>query len=223
MATREEQQLVREQKQEAIMSQREYSNMLLNRYMENLPSNLENKKEKLTQQIADYIANKPDKKHIPAAIIMQMLGRDFSGVTKEPIYSAIELSLVFDYYQDFIAELNMKGIKFPPSKQNFCMFAGITSGTYAAYLTNQDVDKRTVAQRIEDYINEVNWTAAQNDETNAYTVEKRTRLKGIGGGYSEAKEDTNINITSQVKSPSNMQELIDNLKAQGLLIDGKNN
>lgn len=223
MATREEQQLVREQKQEAIMSQREYSNMLLNRYMENLPSNLENKKEKLTQQIADYIANKPDKKHIPAAIIMRMLGRDFSGVTKEPIYSAIELSLVFDYYQDFIAELNMKGIKFPPSKQNFCMFAGITSGTYAAYLTNQDVDKRTVAQKIEDYINEVNWTAAQNDETNAYTVEKRTRLKGIGGGYSEAKEDTNINITSQVKSPSNMQELIDNLKAQGLLIDGKNN
>lgn len=223
MATREEQQLVREQKQEAIMTQREYSNMLLSRYMENLPSNLENKKEKLAAEIENYLANKPEKKHIPAAIIMQMLGRDFSKFTKEPIYSATELAMVFEYYQDFIAELNMKGIKFPPSKQNFCMFAGITSGTYAAYLTNQDVDKRTVAQRIEDYINEVNWTAAQNDEQNAYTVEKRTRLKGIGGGYSEAKEDTNINITSQVKSPSNMQELIDNLKAQGLLIDGKNN
>ena len=223
MATREEQKQVREQKHEAVMTQREYSNMLLNRYMENLPSNLENKKERLTAEIQAYVANRPDKKHIPAAIIMQMLGRDFSRMTKEPIYSAIELSMVFEYYQDFIAELNMSGIKFPPSKQNFCMFAGITSGTYAAYLTHQDVDKRTVTQKIEDYINEVNWTAAQNDEQNAYTVEKRTRLKGIGGGYSEAKEDTNINITSQVKSPSNMQELIDNLKAQGLLIDGKNN
>jgi hypothetical protein len=223
MATREEQKQVREQKQEAVMTQREYSNMLLSRYMENLPSNLENKKERLTAEIQAYVANRPDKKHIPAAIIMQMLGRDFSRMTKEPIYSAIELSMVFEYYQDFIAELNMSGIKFPPSKQNFCMFAGITSGTYAAYLTHQDVDKRTVTQKIEDYINEVNWTAAQNDEQNAYTVEKRTRLKGIGGGYSEAKEDTNINITSQVKSPSNMQELIDNLKAQGLLIDGKNN
>ena len=223
MATREEQKQVREQKHEAVMTQREYSNMLLNRYMENLPSNLENKKERLTAEIQAYVANRPDKKHIPAAIIMQMLGRDFSRMTKEPIYSAIELSMVFEYYQDFIAELYMSGIKFPPSKQNFCMFAGITSGTYAAYLTHQDVDKRTVTQKIEDYINEVNWTAAQNDEQNAYTVEKRTRLKGIGGGYSEAKEDTNINITSQVKSPSNMQELIDNLKAQGLLIDGKNN
>lgn len=223
MATREEQKQVKEQKQEALMTQREYSNMLLSRYMENLPSNLENKKEKLTSKIEEYLMNKPEKKHIPAAIIMQMLSKDFNGITKEPIYSAIELSMVFDYYQDFIAELNMKGIKFPPSKQNFCMFAGITSGTYAAYLTSQDIDKRTVTQRIEDYINEVNWTAAQNEEQNAYTVEKRTRLKGIGGGYSEAKEDTNINITSQVKSASNMQEIIDNLKAQGLLIDGKNN
>jgi hypothetical protein len=221
MATREEQRIVREQKEEAIMTQREYSNMLLKRYMENLPSALENKKEKLTAQIEEYIANKPEKKHIPAAIIMQMLGRDFSRFTKEPIYSATELGMVFEYYQDFIAELNMKGIKFPPSKQNFCMFAGITSGTYASYLTNQDVDKRTVTQRIEDYINEINWTAAQNEEQNTYAVEKRTKLKGIGGGYSEAKEDTNINITSQVKSASNMQELIDNLKAQGLLMDGK--
>lgn len=212
---------INEQKKAAVMTQAEYSNMLLNRYMENLPSNLENKKKKLTEQIMEYMQNKPDKKHIPATIIMQMLGRDFSGVTKEPIYSAIELSMVFDYYQDFITELNMNGIKFPPTKQNFCMFAGITSSTYAAYLTNQDIDKRTVTQRIEDYINEINWTAAQNDEQNAYVVEKRTKLKGIGGGYSEAKEDTNINITSQVKSASNMQELIDNLKAQGLLTENK--
>lgn len=223
MSTREEVKLVREQKQEAIMSQREYSNMLLTRYMENLPSNLENKKERLTAEIQAYVANRPDKKHIPAAIIMQMLGRDFSRMTKEPIYSAIELSMVFEYYQDFIAELNMTGIKFPPSKQNFCVFAGITSATYAAYLTSQDTDKRTVTQKIEDYINEINWTAAQNEETNTYAVEKRTKLKGVGGGYSEAKEDTNINITSQVKSASNMQEIIDNLKAQGLLGESKNN
>lgn len=223
MSTREEVKLVREQKQEAIISQREYSNMLLTRYMENLPSNLENKKERLASEIEVYLQTRPEKKHIPATIIMQMLGKDFTGMTKEPIYSAIELSMVFEYYQDFIAELNMKGIKFPPSKQNFCMFAGITSSTYAAYLTSQDTDKRTVTQKIEDYINEVNWTAAQNEETNAYTVEKRTKLKGIGGGYSEAKEDTNINITSQVKSASNMQEIIDNLKAQGLLGESKNN
>lgn len=221
MATREEQKQVREQKQEAVITQREYSNMLLKRYMDNLPSNLENKKEKLTQEIEEYIKTMPNKKHIPVAIIMQMLGKDFSRITKEPLYSATELSMVFEYYQEFIAELNMKGIKCPPTKQNFCMFAGITSSTYNSYLKNQDIDKRTVTQRIEDYINEVNWTAAQNDEQNTYAVEKRTKLRGLGGGYSEAKEDTNINITSQVKSASNMQDLIDNLKSQGLLSNNK--
>lgn len=221
MATRKEQAENREQRESAIMTQMEYSNMLLKRYMDNLPSNLENRKQKLTADIQNYIANRPEKKHIPTAIIMQMLGKDFTLMTKEPIYSATELSMVFEYYQEFIAEVNMSGIKFPPSRQNFCMFAGITSPTYSSYLSHNDIDKRTVAQRIEDYINEINWTAAQNEETNTYAVEKRTKLKGIGGGYTEAKEDTNINITSQVKSVSNMQELLDNLKAQGLLTESK--
>lgn len=219
MASRKEVAQKSEHQKAAVLTQMQYSEALLNKYIENLPSVLENKKERLTEEIQKYLQTKPDSKHIPAAIIMQMLGKDFKSMIGEPMYSATELAMVFEYYQDFICELNMSGIKFPPTRQNFCMFAGLTTSTYSAYLNSNDTNKKIVAQRIEDYINEVNWTAAQNDEQNAYTVEKRAKLKGIGGGYTEAKEDTNINITSQVKSPNNMQELLDKLQSQGLLSD----
>lgn len=219
MATRKEIEEKSKLQKAAILTQAQYSESLLNRYIENLPSVLENKKERLTAEIQAYIENRPEKKHIPAAIITQMIGKDFSKMIGEPMYSATELSMVFEYYQEFICELNMSGIKFPPTRQNFCMFAGITTSTYASYLNNNDQNKKIVTQRIEDYINEINWTAAQNDEQNTYAVEKRTKLKGIGGGYTEAKEDTNINITSQIKSPNNMQELLNKLQSQGLLSD----
>lgn len=219
MATRKEVAKKSELQKAAILTQTQYSESLLNRYIENLPSVLENKKERLTAEIQAYIENRPEKKHIPAAIITQMLGKDFSKMIGEPMYSATELSMVFEYYQEFICELNMNGVKFPPTRQNFCMFSGITTSTYTSYLNSNDTNKKIITQRIEDYINEVNWTAAQNDEQNAYTVEKRAKIKGIGGGYTEAKEDTNINITSQVKSPNNMQELLDKLQSQGLLSD----
>ena len=219
MATRKEVAKKSELQKAAILTQTQYSESLLNRYIENLPSVLENKKERLTAEIQAYIENRPEKKHIPAAIITQMLGKDFSKMIGEPMYSATELSMVFEYYQEFISELNMNGVKFPPTRQNFCMFSGITTSTYTSYLNSNDTNKKIITQRIEDYINEVNWTAAQNDEQNAYTVEKRAKIKGIGGGYTEAKEDTNINITSQVKSPNNMQELLDKLQSQGLLSD----
>lgn len=217
MATRKQVKEDSELKQAAIMTRKEYSEHLLNEYMLNLDAHLENKKARLAEEIEKYLISKPEHKHLPTAIITRMLSKDFVGMTREPLYSAVELSLVFDYYQDFISEINMQGVKFPPSKQNFCMFAGITSSTYSSYLNHQDIDKKTVAQRIEDYINEVNWTAAQNEEQNVYAVEKRTKLKGVGGGYSEAKEDTNINITNQIKSADNMQDLINKLQAQGLL------
>lgn len=219
MATRKEVAKKSELQKAAVLTQSQYSEALLNKYIENLPDVLEAKKERLTAEIQGYLANKPEKKHIPAAIIMQMLGKDFSQMIGEPMYSATTLAMVFEYYQAFISELNMNGVKFPPTRQNFCMFSGITTSTYTSYLNSNDTNKKIITQRIEDYINEVNWTAAQNDEQNAYTVEKRAKIKGIGGGYTEAKEDTNINITSQVKSPNNMQELLDKLQSQGLLSD----
>lgn len=217
MATRKEQAQQREEQHEAIMTRKEFSNHLLSRYMENLNSHLENKKAELCEEIEKYLINKPEKKHLSTAIITKILSKDFKSITQEPIYSATELAIVFEYYQDFIYEINIKGVKFPPSKQNFCMFAGLTTRTYDAYLNHNDEEKRTVTQRIEDYINEVNWTSAQNEEQNAYVVEKRTKLKGLGGGYSEAKGDMNINITNQVKSVENMEDFLDKLKTQGLL------
>lgn len=205
----------------------DYSQHIVTKYKENLESYLQNKLETVAEEAQNYIAKLEikDKKevkdfndvetgvvlkaknHLLTPIIMRAMTKDFTGIYTEPIYAARELAIIFEYYQEMIYQLNSKGILFPPTKQNFAAFAGITSTTYDSYLKSADKNKATIMQKIEDYIIENSWTGAMTDKLNPYIVERRSKMRGIGGGYTEAKPELNINIKQeQIGTPENMME-----------------
>lgn len=206
-----------EESTSALKLIKNYENNLIQKYIEKLPEYLEKRKEYIAFEIEKYIDDikiKNDdgkvigsKKHLPTAVITQMLGRDFSGSSGEPVYSAKELALVFEYYQEVISKINISGIVYPPTRQNFCMFSGISTSTFSSYLISNDNNKRYVSQKIEDYIIENSWTSAMTDKLNSYAVDKRTRLRNIGGGYAESKIDLHLHEhKEQIGTPDNLIE-----------------
>ena len=50
-----------------------------------------------------------------------------------PRYSVEELSIIFEYYQQFMIAIN-KYTKFIPTKRNFCAFCGISTAVYNNWL-----------------------------------------------------------------------------------------
>lgn len=206
-----------EEIENAVEIVKDYNNHLLSEYKENLLSHLENKKIQIAEDIQNYIENMPKKedkddknskktkKHLSMPVITKVLGIDFAGVYGEPLYSAPEMAMIFEYYKDVIADINMKGVLLPPTRQNFCIFAGISTSTYEAYLKSVDINKQSIMQKIEDYMIENMWSEGLIGTLNPYLVEKKTKLKGIGGGYSEAKSDININVVqNNIGTPENM-------------------
>lgn len=202
----EESQKNKDDTERALSENIKLNENLLMEYKNNLRDYLEKKKQYIAEIIVE---NTKDELNLP--LVMRALGRDFACVVGQPEYSAQELAIVFEYYQDVLAEINKKH-KLPPTRQNFCAFCGITTSTYDTYLQSNDLNKKLVMQRIEDYIIENNWTLATKGTLNAYAVEKRTKIKGIGGGYTEAREDININQrTLEIKSADEMKKMLDGI------------
>ena len=122
-----------------------------------------------------------------------------------PLYSAEELSMIFDYYRDFISEIN-KVTRYIPSKKNFCGFAKMSSSTYDSYLVNGDAQKMEVMKMIDDYITDISLTLAQQREIDNVTTIYRSKAEH---GMVEAtapiviKREVDINldeIKEQVKA-----------------------
>ena len=80
-----------------------------------------------------------------------------------PKYSNIELGILFDYYKQFIGQIN-KTQTYLPTKKNFCSFAGISSNVYNRYIQSEDSERREIMQMIDDYITDLQLTSAQNGE-----------------------------------------------------------
>ncbi len=95
--------------------------------------------------------------------------RQGGKITKNFKYSAEELEILFDYYQEAMTVINKRQI-FPPTKKNFCAFAGISSSTYDTYLRSPDEAKREVMLMIDDYITDTTLTLAQNGKIREITT-----------------------------------------------------
>ena len=176
---------------------RQETNKFLKEYKNNLNPFLEKRKQDLANKIM-LLAQKEISSSIPIEpIIMKMIKKPFARTMSEPIYDTWELKLVFDYYQDMVEEIILNGIPFIPSRQNFSAFAGISSASFDyAYLKSNDLEKQKVAQSIEDYFIETNWSGAKRNKLNSYAVEKYNKLQGVGGGYIEPKVAIGINQSS---------------------------
>lgn len=121
------------------------------------------------------------------------------------LYSAEELSMLFDYYRDFIAEINTI-IRYIPTKKNFCAFAEMSSSTYDTYLIEGDSQRIEIMKMIDDYITDISLTLAQHREIDNVTTMFRSKTEH---GMVEAtapiviKHETDVNldaIKEQVKA-----------------------
>ena len=112
---------------------------------------------------------------------------------------------MFNYYKEFIQEINKK-TKYLPSKQNFCSFIGISTRIFDMYKQSDDAERREIIQQIEDYITDIMLTSAQNGEVKEISTMFRTKAEH---GYVEAsapiviehKSDVNIDdIKKQIEA-----------------------
>ena len=207
---------------EANILIRQAESQKIQEYKANLPQFLKEKNEKIMEEVKKILAAMEEKPKFPMEpVVMRLLNRELAGMGQQPIYTARELSIVFEAYQDMVQDLLLQGVPFIPSRQNFSAFAGINAGTFeSSYLKSNDLEKAKIAATIEDYFIECSWSGAKQNKLNSYAVEKYNKLRGIGGGYVEPKVNLEIKQSNiSIDSPEAMQQKIEELKKSLLDID----
>ena len=145
--------------------------MIEKKYKEGLKDHLEQRLYDLKYAIKHFDSSKT---HLTIVEIDKIIrGKTLIGTN---LYSAEELAIVFDYYRDFISEINTT-IKYIPSKKNFCAFAKMSSTTYDSYLINGDAQRIEVMRMIDDYITDISLTLAQNREIDNVTTIYRSKAE----------------------------------------------
>ena len=139
-------------------------NQILEEFKNNLPEYMEKRLQALTQEIS----LKKDVGGLSSIEINELL-RPHNLIGKQPKYTAEQMQIVFDYYREALVKVNQK-FKYPPSKENFCAFAGISTATYNQYLIYPDEAKQEVMLMIDDYIRENMLTSAQLKEVDNITT-----------------------------------------------------
>lgn len=139
-------------------------NQILEEFKNRMPEYMEKRLQALTQEIS----LKKDVGGLSSIEINELL-RPHNLIGKQPKYTAEQMQIVFDYYREALVKVNQK-FKYPPSKENFCAFAGISTATYNQYLISPDEAKQEVMLMIDDYIRENMLTSAQLKEVDNITT-----------------------------------------------------
>ncbi len=151
---------------------------LLEEYKENLPQQLEVR----INQIADQLSIMPEVQGLSTIEINEIL-RPHNLIGQPIKYTAEQLNIIFDYYRQAIIAVN-RNRRYPPSKENFCAFAGISTASYNQYLMSPDEAKQEIMIQIDDYIRENMLTSAQLKEVDNITTMFRGKT---GHGMVEAQ------------------------------------
>lgn len=139
-----------------------------NQIMEEYKKNLEEHMEARLEALSIEISSKEEVQGLSSIEINELL-RPHNLIGSNPKYSADQLKIIFDYYRDALITINKK-YKYPPSKENFCAFAGMSTSTYNKYLTSPNEDMQELMLMIDDYIRENMLTSAQIGETKEITT-----------------------------------------------------
>lgn len=188
---------------------KELEQLYIDNEIAKLPSYVEKQKEIITQEIIKYaeehkIPCKWDEDGNPTAYKMQLsplviTNYFFKPITNltsvEPIYSAEELGIVFDYYCYILAVINDKIGNFPSSLTSFCKLAGITLNSLRSLKSSVDYNMRVVVEKIYDQIGDENITMSQMG-----MVKERTtmfKMKSQNELVEKEQPKININITEK--------------------------
>lgn len=176
---------------------------LMQQYNQNLPELI----EKRLQEMSQELAKSKEVKGISTLEINELLRPRKYIAGGKMKYTAEQLDILFDYYRKALVMINKK-IKFPPTKENFCAFAGISSTDYRQYMQGNDEDKAQVMQKIDDYIVDNMLTAAQLGDTKEITPIFRAKASH---GLVEAAAPQEHVFRTEVDI-SKVNQLIDTLK-----------
>ena len=142
-------------------------NQIMEEYKNKLPQEL----EKRLDVIATQISIQEEVQGLSSIEINEIL-RPHNLIGSNPKYSTDQLRIIFDYYREALIIINRK-YKYPPSKENFCAFAGMSTATYNKYLMSADENMQELMLMIDDYIRENMLTSAQIGETKEITTMSR--------------------------------------------------
>ena len=154
---------------------RQLEEFYVNGVVSDLLPKIQEKKEELVNNMIEYASEHKEavkwtKDGAPVAYAVQInpiviTNSFFKPIipitSQEPIYNAETLGMVFDYYNELLAEVNDKIGNFPSSLTLFCKFAGITLYTLRKYKNSDDYSMRVVAEKIYDQIGDENITMSQ--------------------------------------------------------------
>lgn len=193
---------VADNKKEMALKQQKLDNAKIKLVEQEYQNNL---KEKLEDGLYDLI-NKLN--HVDSSLstieLRNLLSRK-TVIGVPPKYSNTELGILFDYYKQYIEQIN-KIQTFLPTKKNFCSFAGISSYTYDNYMQSDDTERREIMQMIDDYITDINLTSAQNGEIKEVTTIFRSKAEH---GLVEATAP----VVIEHKSETNMDTILKQIQA----------
>lgn len=122
-----------------------------------------------------------------------------------PKYSNAELGILFNYYKQFIEEIN-KVQTYLPTKKNFCSFAGISSNTYDRYMQADDAERREIMQIIDDFITDLQLSSAQNGEVKEITTIFRSKAE-------HGLVEQTAPVVIEHRSETNMDTILKQIKA----------
>ena len=178
-------------------------NQIMEEYKNNLPQELEKRLNEITTQIS---AQK-EVQGLSSIEINETL-RPHNLIGSNPKYSSDELRIIFNYYREALIAINRK-YKYPPSKENFCAFAGMSTATYNKYLLSPNEEMQELMLMIDDYIRENMLTSAQIGETKEITTMFRGKT---AHGMVEAQSPIVIEHRSETDI-SQINKMIEMVKA----------
>lgn len=151
-----------------------------------LPKLIERKKKELVETIVAY-AEENNIKVVPYSKVYQLMSS--GNLLNKTKYSSEELAIAFEVYKELVGVLATKNNRHSPSKQNFCSFIGISTATFNNYKESDDPSIVEIAQRIDDYLTDVQLQMAQAGILNAGTTIFRMKAEH---GYVEPKEIVHV-------------------------------
>lgn len=154
--------IVEIQKKEQLVKAGEKS--ILEDYKKELPQKLETR----LNEIAEQLSTREEVQGLSTIEIGELL-RPHNVIGGGIKYTAEQLNIVFEYYRQAMIAINKK-VKYPPTKENFCAFADISTASYNQLLMSNDEAKQEVMLRIDDYIRENMLTSAQVGEIREITT-----------------------------------------------------
>ena len=148
-------------------------NFYINGKIENLPLLVEEKKKEIVEVISDYIGKYTEtyydedgtehtKIRMTPYIVSNYFFRSIINLNNiEPLYSAEQLSILWDLYQYQVEQVNIMLCPFTPTVSHFCKFIGITTNGFRKMKNSPDEGTRIIIAKIEDSCFDSNVTMAQ--------------------------------------------------------------